>query len=50
MKVLRALLIMFLIAGLLGAVYIQVVSATDSEILKELEKLKARIEQLEKGG
>jgi high affinity Mn2+ porin len=47
MKILRVLLIMFLIAGLLGTVNIQIVSATDSEILKELQKLKARIEQLE---
>jgi high affinity Mn2+ porin len=48
MRIMRLTWITLLIAGLLGTVNITMASATNAEILKELEKLKARIEQLEK--
>ena len=48
MRALRLIWIPLLITGLLGAVNIPMASATDEEILKELQKLKERIDQLEK--
>ena len=47
MKIVRLLWISLLITGVLGIVNIPVVFATDAEILRELKKLKKRIEQLE---